>query len=137
MVDPRATWLDADNALSLLQGAQVIVDALDNLPSRMILQEAAARLGVPMVHGAIGGYTGQLMTIWPGDPGLTALYGHGPLPERGVEVELGNPAATPMMIAAWQVQEVVKILVGQGTLVRNRMLLFDAESGDVSEVRLS
>lgn len=130
-------WLDEANAPELLGGADVIVDALDNLPTRMVLQRAAAVLGIPVVHGAIGGYTGQVMTIYPGDAGLYALYGDGDVPDHGVEVEVGNPSATPMMISAWQIQEVVKILVGQGSLLRNRMLLLDAEVGEATEVRLS
>ncbi len=43
----------------------------------MTLQNAAAKAGIPMVHGAIAGYIGQVMTIMPGDEGLRALYGHG------------------------------------------------------------
>ena len=132
----RVAWLDAAGASELLAGADLAVDALDNLPSRMTLQAAAARLEIPLVHGAIGGYSGQVMTIFPGDPGLTALYGAGPWPDRGIEAVLGNPAATPMMISAWQVQEVIKALTGQGQLLRGRMLLMDAESGDVTEIQV-
>ena len=135
-VTTQVVWLDEQNATGLLAGAQVVVDALDTLPARLVLEKAAASLGIPLVHGAIGGYSGQVMTVFPRDPGLRALYGEGPLPERGVETQLGNPAATPMMISAWQIQEVVKILCDQGDLVRNRMLLMDAESGDVTEIRL-
>jgi len=135
-VEAIAVWLTAENATDLLHGAQVVIDALDTLPARMILFRAARTMGVPMVHGAIGGYTGQVMTILPGDSGLEALYGSVPRPERGVEVEQGNPSATPMMVSAWQAQEVVKLLTGQGELLRNRMLLMDARFGQVTEVRL-
>lgn len=128
--------LTPQNADTLLTGAQVVVDALDSLPSRVVLEAAASWLGVPLVHGAIGGYGGHVTTIFPGDAGLAALYGLRLSEERGVEVRLGNPSATPMMIAAWQIQEVVKALVGQGELLRGRALLFDAEFGEVSEVRL-
>ncbi|OGO04221.1 MAG: hypothetical protein A2Y73_02670 [Chloroflexi bacterium RBG_13_56_8] len=136
-VTAHVAVLDAENASQLLKGAQVIVDALDTLPARMILQKAAAEMGIPMVHGAIGGYTGQVMTILPGDPGLNALYGNAMSSERGVEAKLGNPSATPMMISAWQIQEVVKLVVGQGELLRGKVLVMDAEYGDVSEIRLS
>jgi molybdopterin/thiamine biosynthesis adenylyltransferase len=135
-VCPHVAWLDEASAAELLKGSEVIVDALDTLPARLVLQEAAARLGVPLVHGAIGGYTGQVMTVFPGDAGLRALYGAGQLPERGVETRLGNPAATPMMVAAWEVQEVVKLLVKQGEPLRGRVLLMDAEYGEVSEIKL-
>ena len=135
-VVPHKVWLDEHNAADLLAGAEVVVDALDRLPTRLLLQKVANGLKVPLVHGAIGGYTGQVMTILPGDPGLRALYGDRDLPEQGVEVALGNPAATPMMISAWQIQEVIKILLDQGDLLRHRLLLMDAEAGDVTEVSL-
>ncbi len=130
-VTAHHVWLTEENAEALLQGAQVVVDALDKLPVRIMLQDVCARLGVPMVHGAIGGYIGQVTTVFPGDPGLRALYGDGPVPERGAEVEWGNPAGTPMMVAAWEIQETVKLLIGRGTPLRRRLLFLDAESGTV------
>jgi molybdopterin-synthase adenylyltransferase len=136
-VTAHMAWLDTENAPTLLMGAQVVVDALDSLPARFMLEKAAANLQVPLVHGAIGGYTGQIMTVFPGDPGLRALYGQGALPAKGVEVQLGNPSATPLMVAAWQVQEVVKIITGQGILLRSRVFVLDAEYGEVTEIRLA
>ncbi len=124
---------DEESMREMLAGADVVVDALDTLPTRLVLQKVAQGLGIPVVHGAIGGYVGQVMTVFPGDEGLYALYGRGDVPERGIEAQLGNPAATPMMVAAWQIQEVIKILLGTGELLRNRLLFMDAESG-VAEV---
>ena len=130
------TWASRDNLPELLAGATVVVDALDVLPTRLMLQDVAQNLGIPMVHGAIAGYTGQVMTILPGDTGLYALYGRGPVPERGIETQWGNPAATPMMVAAWQIQEAVKVITGQGSLLRNRLLFMDAQSGECESLGL-
>jgi molybdopterin/thiamine biosynthesis adenylyltransferase len=127
---------DEEGMREMLAGADVIVDALDTLPTRLVLQEVAQSLSIPVVHGAIGGYVGQVMTVFPGDEGLYALYGRGDVPERGVEAQLGNPAATPMMVAAWQIQEVIKILLGAGELLRNRLLFMDAESGVAEILRI-
>jgi molybdopterin/thiamine biosynthesis adenylyltransferase len=124
---------DEESMREMLAGADVVVDALDTLPTRLVLQKVAQSLGIPVVHGAIGGYVGQVMTVFPGDEGLYALYGRGDVPERGIEAQLGNPAATPMMVAAWQIQEVIKILLGVGEPLRNRLLFMDAESG-VAEI---
>jgi len=101
-----------------------------------VLQDAAQSLGIPLVHGAIGGMTGQVMTIFPGDEGLYALYGRGEVPERGIEAQQGCPTATPMMVAAWQVQEVLKILLDKGDPLRHRMLFMDAEGGTLDVIRL-
>lgn len=128
-------WADAESLPRLLAGAQVIVDALDTLPTRFLLQRVAQTLRVPMVHGAIAGYIGQVMTVFPDDPGLFALYPEGKSPERGAEALWGNPAATPMMTASWEIQEVVKLITGRGQPLRNRMLLMDAEQGSVEILR--
>jgi molybdopterin/thiamine biosynthesis adenylyltransferase len=90
-----------------------------------------------MVHGSIAGFLGQMMTIFPDDPGLHALYGVGDqLPEQGLEAQLGTPASTPMAVAAWEAQEVVKILVGCGVLLRDRLLVMDMESGSIELLQL-
>ncbi len=119
-----------ENLPDLLVVADVVVDALDRLPTRLTLQDGLQELGIPMVHGSIAGFLGQVTTILPEDPGLHALYGDGDgLPEQGLESELGTPAATPMAVAAWEAQEVVKLLTGQGELLRNRLLVMDMASG--------
>ncbi len=106
-------------------GADVVIDALDNVPSRMALQEGCLRLGIPMVHGAIAGSSGQVMTIYPGDPGLKALYGSGE--DRGVETLEGALPNTPALVASIQVQEAVKVISGGETL-RHGFLLADTAS---------
>ncbi len=119
-----------ENLPQLLNGADVVVDALDRLPTRLMLQDGLRELGIPLVHGSIAGFLGQVTTILPEDPGLHALYGDGDgLPEQGLESELGTPAATPMAVAAWEAQEVVKLLTGRGVLLRNRLLMMDMASG--------
>ena len=128
--------VDEAQMVDLLKGAQVLVDALDTLPARLALQRAAQRLDVPLVHGAIAGYVGQVMTIFPGDLGLLGLYGSGTVPERGAEVQWGNPAATPMMVSAWQIQEVVKCISGRGEPLCGRLLILDSEVGAIDILRM-
>jgi molybdopterin/thiamine biosynthesis adenylyltransferase len=128
---PQACYATRENLPKVLTGVDVVVDALDRLPTRLMLQDVAGELGLPMVHGAIAGGMGQVMTIFPGDVGLRALYGDGPVPEQGAEALLGTPPATPMMVAAWQVHETVKLLTGKGIPLRSRLLLMDASVGDV------
>ena len=115
----------------LLSGCDVLVDALDSLATRLDLQRAARELQVPLVHGAIAGYVGQVMTIFPDDDGLLGLYGEREVPQHGIEVQWGNPAATPMMVASWQIAEVVKLLARRGEPLRCRMLFMDSEGGTV------
>jgi molybdopterin/thiamine biosynthesis adenylyltransferase len=132
-----AVALTRENLPRLLEGADVVVDALDRLPIRLTLQEDVQALGVPLVHGSIAGFLGQVMTIFPGDPGLRGLYGGADeLPEQGLEAQLGAPAATPMAVAAWEAQEVVKILTGCGEPLRNRLLVMDMGTGSVDFLEL-
>jgi molybdopterin/thiamine biosynthesis adenylyltransferase len=130
--------LTRDNAASLLSGAQVVVDGLDNLSSRLAVEQACRQLAIPYVYASIGGFNGQLMTIFPGDVGLSSLYGSSSdtMPEQGIETRIGNPPATVAMIAALQVQEVVKIITGVGTSMRNQVLLVDARECAIDRIEL-
>ena len=132
----HAVEATSGNLPRLLEGSDVVVDALDRLPTRLMLQKAAQKLSIPLVHGAIGGMIGQVITILPGDEGIYDLYEWEEVPEQGIEVEQGCPSPTPMMVAAWQAQEVMKILVGIGEPLYHRMLLMDAEAGTVEVIRL-
>jgi molybdopterin/thiamine biosynthesis adenylyltransferase len=135
-VKTSSVFIDDSSADELLRGCDVVVDALDNLPSRMVVESSCRRLRVPFVHGAIAGFCGQIMTILPGDRGLSAIYGHG-CDVYGVEAFTGNPAATPAAIAAWEVHEVVKLITGAGEPLRNRLLLVDFSDGSVESITLS
>jgi molybdopterin/thiamine biosynthesis adenylyltransferase len=132
----HAERLTEENLPRLLGEVEVVVDALDRLPTRLMLQDGAQELGIPMVHGSIAGFLGQVMTIFPNDAGLHGLYGDGELPEQGLEAQLGTPPATPMAVAAWEAQEVVKILTDQGKPLRHRLLVMDMEAGSVDILQL-
>jgi len=135
-VEAHFCRLDEENGPAILGDAAVVVDALDNLPDRLRLQTLAARLGKPLVHGAIAGFLGQVTTIFPGAPGLAALYGENPALERGMEELLGTPPATPMLVAALEVQETVKLITGKGRPLSNALLLLDTESGEAHRLQL-
>ncbi len=127
-----------DNIDSFVKDCDVVVDALDNIPVRLILQEAARRLKLPLVHGAIAGFVGELMTIFPEDSGLRALFAKGKKPpEKGIEVEMGAPTITPAVIAGMQAVEAVKVILGKGEPVRHKLLYLEMEESKISEIELS
>ena len=129
--------LTRENAQNLLSGAQVVADGLDNLPSRLVVEQACRQLAIPYVYASIAGFSGQLMTIFPEDAGLTSIYGSfDAIPEQGIETKIGNPPATPAIIAALQVQEVVKIITGVGKPARNQILLVDARECVIDRIEL-
>ncbi|MBU1670565.1 MAG: HesA/MoeB/ThiF family protein [Actinobacteria bacterium] len=116
-----------ENLGGLLAGADAAIDGLDNFYDRVQLQAACREAGVVMVHGAIAGSSLQLMTIFPGDAGLESLVDPGTREEkaRGIEVETGNPATTPALVAALQVSEALKVILGLGEPIRGRMFYMD------------
>jgi len=130
-------FINSDNVDKIIEGAEVVVDAVDNLPSRFVLQKACRNLKIPLVHGAIAGFNGQLTTIFPEDKGLELIYGlEGDLPEHGSEAELGAPTMIPALIASLEAQEVVKILLKRGKLFRNKLLYLDIEEGTIEILNL-
>ena len=129
--------LTKENARRLLKGARVVADGLDNLPSRFAVESDCRSLGIPLVHGTIAGFCGQLTTIFPKDAGLNCIYGSSDrFPEQGIEVKIGNPSATPAITAAWQVQEIVKIITGIGKPLRNQLLILDTIEGTADKIDL-
>ena len=133
----HSVFINSDNVKKIIEGAEVVIDALDNLPSRFVLQKACRDLKIPLVHGAIAGFNGQLTTIFPEDKGLELIYGSNTdLPEHGSEVELGAPTVTPALIASLEAQEVIKILLKRGKLFRNKLLYLDIEDGTIEILNL-
>jgi len=136
-VIPHPVRIDAGVIDGILAGSDVVVDGLDNVPDRMLLQAAAGRLGIPLVHGALAGFEGRIMTILPGDAGVKQLYGEGSDradPDRP-EAVLGVPAVTAALIGTLQAMEVLKILLGRGGLFRNTMAYVDLENGRLESFR--
>ncbi len=132
-----SVFIDSKNVKKFIKDAEVVVDALDNLPSRFVLQRSCQDLKIPLVHGAIAGFNGQLTTIFPQDKGLELIYGSDrDLPEHGSEATLGAPTMTPALIASLEAQEVIKILLKRGKLFRNRLLYLDIENGTIEILNL-
>ena len=119
-------FMDARNAAGLIEGADVVVDCLDNLKIRFVLETAAKAAKIPLVSAAIAGTYGQITTIFPEDPGLTLIYGpEDQVPAKGVETALGTLPYTAMTMASLECSEITKILLKRGKLLRNRLLVMD------------
>ena len=116
-------YLDKQNALGICRGHDLIIDALDNLESRFVLQDIAQALNIPLVHGAIAGWYGQVCSILPGDRSLDLIYGNNR--GHGIEKEQGNPSFTPALVASIQVAEAIKILIGRGEILQKQFLYID------------
>ena len=138
-VIPFQVKLAASNAPEILAGANVAVDALDNVKDRFILEQETKKLGIPLVHGALAGFEGQIMTIFPGDPGLKHLYrdeGAGGDKSKRLESILGVPTITPPFIATIEAMEVIKIILKRDNIFRNTMVHVDLETGQINRFNL-
>lgn len=128
--------LTEDNACSILNNHDVVVDALDSIPARLLLQRSCKKLNIPMVYGAIAGWYAQITTIFPGDDTLNKIYNVDKQTSKGIEKEMGNPSFTPALAASIEVSEVIKILLGRGELLRKKMVFIDLLSTEYDIVPL-
>ncbi len=122
---------DRNNMKTIFSDCNLVIDCLDNLPSRFDLEAVCGQLNIPMIHGAIAGFIGQLAVIRPKQPVLSNIYGsiNDSGAKQGIEVQLGNPAYTPAMLGSYQAAEAVKILAGlEGVLPSGKMLIIDMQS---------
>lgn len=124
--------MDADNLPRLLAGCDLAVDALDNLPARLALNEAAVRMGVPLVHGAVNGFDGQATTVIPGSSACLMCLFRG-AERKGLIPVIGT---APALIASIEATEAIKVLTGIGATLADRLLLFDGRSTSFSDVKI-
>jgi molybdopterin/thiamine biosynthesis adenylyltransferase len=126
--------LDESNVKNILVGSHVVVDALDSIQDRLTLEKATKEIGIPLIHGALAGFQGQIMTIFPEDEGLKRVYGAGTSAAEGTrrpEAVLGVPALTASFVANLEAMEVIKVLLNRGRVFRNMMVFIDLESGQL------
>jgi len=129
-IEPVEEIISEANVSSLVAGFDVVVDAMDNLPTRYLLNEAAIENNIPFVHGAVRGLEGRVMTIIPGKSTCLKCIYRGLLPQEKLPV-IG---VTPAVVACIQVTEVIKYIVGIGKLLTNRLLIYDGLSMQFTEV---
>jgi adenylyltransferase/sulfurtransferase len=109
------------NVFQLVANFDLIVDAMDNLPTRYLLNKVALEKNIPFFHGAVYGFEGRAMTIIPGKTACLRCVYRGVIPEEKFPV-IG---VIPAVIGCIQATEVIKYIVGIGELLKNRLLIYD------------
>jgi molybdopterin/thiamine biosynthesis adenylyltransferase/rhodanese-related sulfurtransferase len=132
------TRLDASNIMEIIEGYDVIVDGVDNFPTRYLLNDATVRLKIPVVSASILGFDGQLSVFSPYDgPCYRCLYPTPPpaelAPSCGANGVLG---VLPGTMGLLQATEVVKLIVGVGDPLIGRLLLYDALAASFTELKV-
>ncbi|MGI8558601.1 MAG: molybdopterin-synthase adenylyltransferase MoeB [Solirubrobacteraceae bacterium] len=130
--------LDSSNIMEIIEGYDVIVDGVDNFPTRYLLNDASVRLQLPVVSASILGFDGQLSVFKPYDgPCYRCLYPVPPpaelAPSCGANGVLG---VLPGTMGLLQATEVVKLIVGAGEPLVGRLLLYEALSATFTELKV-
>jgi len=130
----RLTSENVDRILS--EGWDAIVDGADNFPSRYLLNDASVKLGIPVVHGSIFRFEGQVTFFHPGvGPCYRCLFPQPPPPELAPScAEGGVLGVLPGIIGSIQANETLKHILRRGDSLAGRLLLFDALGTTLDEV---
>ncbi len=132
------TRIDASNIMEIIEGYDVIVDGVDNFPTRYLLNDATVRLQIPVVSASILGFDGQLSVFKPYEgPCYRCLFREPPpaelAPSCGANGVLG---VLPGTMGLLQATEVVKLILGIGEPAIGRLLLYDALGATLTEVKV-
>jgi sulfur-carrier protein adenylyltransferase/sulfurtransferase len=130
--------LDATNIMDILPGYDIVVDGLDNFPTRYLLNDASVRLKIPVVSAAILGFEGQLSVFKPYDgPCYRCLFPVPPPAELAPSCGAnGVLAVLPGTMGLLQATEVIKLILDEGEPLIGRLLMYDALAARVTEVKV-
>jgi molybdopterin/thiamine biosynthesis adenylyltransferase len=137
-VQKYAVRLGQDNIMDILPDYDIVVDGLDNFPTRYLLNDASVRLQIPVVSAAILGFEGQLSVFKPYDgPCYRCLFPVPPpaelAPSCGANGVLG---VLPGTMGLLQATEVIKLILGEGEPLIGRLLMYDALAARMTEVKV-
>jgi molybdopterin/thiamine biosynthesis adenylyltransferase/rhodanese-related sulfurtransferase len=138
-VVPFEERLDSSNVERILaHGWDVIVDGTDNFPTRYLVNDASVWHGIPVVHGSIYRFEGQVTVFHPGNgPCYRCLYPSPPPPELAPScAEGGVLGVLPGIVGSLQASEALKLVLGVGDTLAGRLLLFDALGTTFDEVAI-
>ena len=113
-----------ENADNILAGADIVMDALDNIDARLLLEEKCAEMGLSLVHGAVEGWSMQCCVVEPGSGLLKRLYG-------GLATGDGRKSVLspiPAICAGIQCAEAIKLLCGRESTLSGKLLCGDGQS---------
>ena len=120
--------LNSINAEELISTCSIIIDALDNSETRLLLEDLAAKYNKPIIHGAINSYLGEIAIAMPNDNLLHSLY------KRNNDKTLDNNVTSCSIVANLEVNEACKLLENKPHLNRNELLLIDLETLEFNKI---
>lgn len=133
-VEPQSALVDGSNVDVLIEGADCVIDCLDNFEARFTLARACQHAGTVLVYGAIAGWFGQVCTVFPGDVSFVEIYGSVSEGDVSQHLKLGNLPFTAATTASIMAAEAAKVLLERGEPIRNRLMMIDLLDGSVDEL---
>jgi molybdopterin/thiamine biosynthesis adenylyltransferase/rhodanese-related sulfurtransferase len=135
-VVPYQTTLSSENALEIIGPHDLVVNGTDNFPTRYLVNDACVMLGKPLVDASILKWEGQATTFLPGRGCYRCLFPTPPPPGAVPScAEGGIVGAVAGFMGSLEAMEAIKILLGAGETLANRLLIVDALAGDVRTLR--
>lgn len=134
-VTPRVGRINADNALALVRGFDVVLDGTDQPTTKFLLSDACVRAGVPLVHAGAVRWQGQLLVMRPGDPCLRCLFEDIP-PAEGLScAEQGVAGPVVGVLGALQAERALALIGGDPTVRGGELVVYDGLAGTLRAVR--
>jgi adenylyltransferase/sulfurtransferase len=137
-VETHETRVTSENVMDLVEEHDVVVDASDNFPTRFLLNDACVLADVPLTHGAVYRFEGQVTTFTGGTPCYRCLFPEAP-PEGAVPdcATAGVLGVVPGTIGAMQATEVIKLLIGEGETLEGRLFVYEASDMETHTVPIA
>ncbi len=137
-IDLYDTKLSSANALQILGSYDIVIDGTDNFPTRYLVNDACVLLGKPNIYGSIFRFDGQASVFYPGKgPCYRCLYPEPPPPgEVPSCAEGGVLGILPGLVGCIQATEAVKLIIGRGSPLVGRLILYDALEMQFREFRI-
>ncbi|MBQ27858.1 MAG: adenylyltransferase [Nitrospiraceae bacterium] len=138
-VVPLEKRLDANNAIDIIKDYDIIVDGADNFPTKFLINDACYFTNRPLVHGAILRFEGRVFTILPRQTACYRCIFKAPPPAGVVPScqEAGVIGVLAGVIGTIQATEVLKLVIGIGTPITNRLLDYDAKTSRFRQVKVA
>ncbi len=125
-VTAQVAYGNEESFYQMIKQADLVVDCLDSIDARFLLQGAAKKRAIPLVSGAIAGVSGQVTVIFPQDRGYELIYGKKSRDQsRGIETQTGNISYCALLVAALEASECIKVLLQRGNILRNKLMIVD------------
>ncbi len=129
IVNPVYERIDENNAEKIISGNDLVIDALDNIKTRRIIVQICRKLSIPVVHGAVRGFYGQIAVFMPDSNLFEKIYGN--LEDDYIDSSQGNLPFTVQAVSAFETSEAIKLLLNRGNILDKSIMRIDLLNNEI------